>query len=105
MTADSHEPIDVRVARRLRMARLAAGLTVREVAAQTGIKDHSILVRYENGEARPPLHRLALLARTYGLSLSALLATDDALMPLIAALEQADPQVWILVASLIDERR
>lgn len=102
---DLQEPIDVRVARRLRSARLAAGFTVREAAAQSGVPDHSMIVRYENGDARPPLDRLALLAHVYGLTVAALLVADDALMPLIAALEQADPVVWSDLVLLLSKER
>jgi transcriptional regulator with XRE-family HTH domain len=99
---NEHEAVDVRVARRLRAYRLAAGLTVREVASHLDLQDHSILVRYENGGARPSLDRLAQLAQLYGLTAAALLARDDALVPLIAALERADPQVWIAIAPLLE---
>jgi transcriptional regulator with XRE-family HTH domain len=99
---NGHEAVDVRVARRLRAYRLAAGLTVREVAMHLGMRDHSILVRYENGSARPSLDRLAQLAQLYGLTLAALLANDDALVPLIAALERAEPQIWLSVAPLLE---
>jgi transcriptional regulator with XRE-family HTH domain len=102
---DTTEPIDVRVARRLRGARLAAGLTVREAATQIGLDDHSIIVRYENGSARPPLDRLSRLASCYGLTAAALLASNDALVPLITALEQSDAQLWAAVAALLAPAR
>jgi transcriptional regulator with XRE-family HTH domain len=86
MSGDT-EAIDVRVARRLRDARVAAGLTVREAATQAGV-DHSQIVKYENGTHRPPLDRLDMLARAYGLTLAALLAENDALVPIIADLER-----------------
>lgn len=86
------EPLDALVARRLRAARIAAGLTVREAAAAAGIPDHSVLVRYENSAARPPLERLRALASAYETTLAALLAERDEVVPLIAAIERADTQ-------------
>jgi transcriptional regulator with XRE-family HTH domain len=103
MTPSPEESIDVRVARRLRMARINAGLTVREAAARLGTDDHSLLVRYENGAVRPPLERLHALAQAYGLTASALLASDDTLVPLIAALERANPQVWASLAEMLTD--
>ncbi len=87
--SEFREPVDVRVARRLRTARLNARLTVREAAEQAGFDDHSPIVRYENGTTRPPLERLEALAGVYGLTLAALLAETDAAMPLIVELERA----------------
>lgn len=86
------EPLDTMVARRLKEARIAAGLTVREAAAAAGIPDHSLLVRYENSVARPPLERLRALATTYDTTLAALLTERDEVVKLIAAIERADTQ-------------
>lgn len=84
------EPLEARVGRRLREARIAAGLTVREAAAAAGIPDHSLLVRYENSAARPPLERLHALATAYDTTLAALLTERDEVVSLIAAIERAD---------------
>lgn len=86
------EPLDTLVARRLREARIAAGMTVREAAAAAGIPDHSLLVRYENSVARPPLERLHALATAYGTTLAALVTERDEVVKLIAAIERADTQ-------------
>lgn len=86
------EPLDTLVARRLREARIAAGMTVREAAAAAGIPDHSLLVRYENRKTRPPLDRLYALAEAYNTTLAALLAKRDEVVKLIAAIELADAQ-------------
>lgn len=95
------EPLGARVGRRLRQARIAAGLTVREAAQQAGLPDHSLLVRYEQSAARPPLERLQALAATYSLTLAALLAERDDVVPLIALIEQADPAtLQLLLAAL-----
>ena len=103
MTLSPEESIDVRVARRLRMARINAGLTVREAAARLGTDDHSLLVRYENGAVRPPLERLHALVQAYGLTVSALLASDDTLVLLIAALERASPELWASLAKMLTD--
>ena len=84
-------PLDGRIGRRLREARIAAGLTMREAASSAGIPNHSLLVRYENGTARPPLDRLAALASAYDTTLAAILAERDEAVALITAIEQASP--------------
>jgi transcriptional regulator with XRE-family HTH domain len=83
------EPIAARVARRLRDARIAAGLTVREAAARAGLPSHSLIVKYERGAVAPPLERLRALALAYGVTPAALLAEHDAAVPVIALLERA----------------
>lgn len=75
--------------RRLFDTRVAAGLTVRGAAQAIGV-DHSMIVRYENAQATPPLERLIALAHLYGTTPAALLSHTDAAIPLIAAIEQAD---------------
>jgi transcriptional regulator with XRE-family HTH domain len=75
--------------RRLFDTRVAAGLTVRAAAQAIGV-DHSMIVRYENAQAAPPLERLIALADLYGASPAALLATTDAAMPLLALIDRAD---------------
>ncbi|PDV96824.1 helix-turn-helix domain-containing protein [Candidatus Chloroploca asiatica] len=85
-----HERLAQRVGRRLRAARFAAGLTVREAARLAGLPGHTQLVRYENGTAQPPLERLALLATVYGTTPAALLAVHDEAVALIAVIERAD---------------
>ncbi len=52
---------------RLREARQAANLTVRDAGERLGL-DHSMIVRYENGDLLPPLDRLIALADLYGLT-------------------------------------
>lgn len=87
------ESLAARLGRRLRAARFAAGLTVREAAAAAGLPSHTQLVRYENGTAQPPLDRLASLAETYGTTPSALLAAHDEAVGIVAALDRADAAV------------
>lgn len=88
----TNEPLETLVARRLREARIAAGLTVREAAAAAGIPDHSVLVRYENSVARPTLERLHALATAYDTTLAALVTERDEVVKLVAAIERADTQ-------------
>lgn len=102
MHAHVTEPIAVRVARRLRAARIQAGLTVREAAALLGDIDHSMIVKYENGTTRLSLERLAVFAAAYDLTPAALLAVHDNLMPIIAAIERADPEHLTVLATALD---
>ena len=82
------EPLGARVARRLRDARIQAGMTVREAAAELAIS-HTLIVKYENGAVAPPFDRLQSLAAIYRTSAAALLAERDEAIPLLALLDQA----------------
>jgi transcriptional regulator with XRE-family HTH domain len=84
------EPLSTRLSRRLREARVSAGLTMREAAQLAGIANHSLLVRYENGDSAPPPARLEALADAYETTVAALLAEQDEAVALIALLERAD---------------
>lgn len=84
------EPLATRLGRRLREARVRAGLTVREAAQAAGIPNHSLLVRYENNDAHPPPERLEALADAYETTAAALLAERDEAVALIALLDRAD---------------
>jgi transcriptional regulator with XRE-family HTH domain len=86
---------------RLRAARQAANLTVREAGERLGV-DHSMIVRYENGESLPPLDRLIALADLYGLTPAALLARHAATVPLIAAIDRAEEDGIARLAALLD---
>ena len=79
-------PLDDRKGRRLRAARIAAGLTMRDVASSAEIPNHSILVRYKHGIAREPLGRLAALASAYDTTLAATLAERDEAVTLIGVI-------------------
>lgn len=74
---------------RLREARLNAHLTVREAAERAGLHSHGTLVQYEHGHVRPPLDRLAALARAYEVPLASLVVSDEALIPIVTMLERA----------------
>ena len=54
---------------RLRAARKAADLTLRDVSARTGWH-HSIPHRFESGEVEPRANALAFLAGLYGVDLA-----------------------------------
>jgi len=82
------EPLGTRVARRLRDARIHAGMTVREAAAELAIS-HTLIVKYENGVVAPSFERLQSLAAIYHTSAAALLAERDEAIPLLAVLDQA----------------
>jgi transcriptional regulator with XRE-family HTH domain len=87
---------------RLRDARQAANLTVREVGKRLGV-DHSMIVRYENAESLPPLDRLITLADIYGLTPAALLARHAAAVSVIAAIDQAEAGTIARLAGLLDD--
>ena len=87
---------------RLREARQAANMTVREVGERLGV-DHSMIVRYENGESLPPLDRLITLAEIYGLTPAALLARHAAGITVIAAIDQAEAGTIARLGALLDD--
>ena len=87
---------------RLRDARQTANLTVREVGERLGV-DHSMIVRYENGESLPPLDRLIALADVYGLTPAALLARHAAAVSVIAAIDQAEAGAIARLGALLDD--
>jgi transcriptional regulator with XRE-family HTH domain len=87
---------------RLREARQAANLTVREVGERRGV-DHSRSVRYENGDSLPPLDRLITLADIYGLTPAALLARHAAGISVIAAIDQAEAGTIARLGALLDD--
>jgi transcriptional regulator with XRE-family HTH domain len=78
------------VGRRLRAAREEAGVSLRELAQRVGLRDHTVLIKYEQGRTAPTSTRLISLARALGVSPAALLASHDAAIPLITAVDQAD---------------
>jgi len=86
---------------RLREARQTANLTVRDAGERLGV-DHSMIVRYENGESLPPLDRLIALAGIYGLTPAALLARHAVAVPVIAAIDQAEADTITRLAALLD---
>src|SRR5205809_212622 len=88
---------------RLRDARQTANLTVREVGERLGV-DHSMVVRYENGESLPPLDRMIALADLYRLTPAALLARYAAAIPIIIAIDQAEASAIARLGALLDER-
>jgi len=81
-----------RIGGRLRRAREAAGLTLRELALQVGLRDHTIILKYERGETAPTITRLYALAQALGMTPAALLAAHDEAVALITAVDTADQE-------------
>jgi HTH-type transcriptional regulator, cell division transcriptional repressor len=81
-----------RVGGRLRRAREAAGLTLRELAAQVGLRDHTVILKYERGVTAPTITRLYALAQALRVTPAALLAAHDEAVALIAAVDTADQE-------------
>jgi transcriptional regulator with XRE-family HTH domain len=98
----NQERMATKVARRLRAARIKAGMTVREVAASLNIS-HTLIVKYENGTVAPSFDRLDALARIYGLTAAALLADQDAGISVLAAIDQASAAQLAHLRHVLDE--
>ena len=96
------ERMATKVARRLRAARIEAGMTVREVAATLDIS-HTLIVKYENGTIAPSFDRLDTLARIYGLTPAALLADHDETISVLAAIDQASAAQLAHLTRALDE--
>src|SRR6185436_11871314 len=96
------ERMAAKVARRLRAARIKAGMTVREVAASLDIS-HTLIVKYENGTIAPSFDRLDALAGIYGLTAAALLADHDETISMLAALDQASAAQLEQLTRVLDE--
>jgi transcriptional regulator with XRE-family HTH domain len=96
------ERMAAKVARRLRAARIKAGMTVREVAASLDIS-HTLIVKYENGTVAPSFNRLDALARIYGLTPAALLADHDETISVLAAIDQASAAQLAQLTHVLDE--
>ena len=96
------ETMMVRVARRLRDARIKASMTVREVAACLDIS-HTLIVKYENAAVAPSFDRLDALARIYGLTPAALLAEHDETVPLLAAIDQANAALLAQLMQVLEQ--
>ena len=98
------EPLGTRVARRLRDARIHAGMTVREAAAELAIS-HTLIVKYENEVVAPSFERLQSLAAIYRTSAAALLAERDEAIPLFALLDQATAAEIVQLIQLVNDAR
>jgi len=70
------EEVDLLVARRLHALRRERGVTLTALAAQTGFSA-AHLSRLEKGERQPSIATLLLLARVYGVPVSALVDDQD----------------------------
>ncbi|WP_312813001.1 helix-turn-helix transcriptional regulator [Brevundimonas sp.] len=67
-----NKSLDIEIGRRLRQARMAKGLTQKEMAAAIGLS-HQSIQKYENGESRLSLSTLALLRHQLGIEAADLL--------------------------------
>jgi transcriptional regulator with XRE-family HTH domain len=90
--ADEERRAAARLGRRLRFAREEAGFSLRELAQRVGLRDHTVLIKYERGATAPTSVRLLSLARALGCSAAALLADRDAAVPIIDAVDRADEE-------------
>lgn len=61
-----NKSLDVEIGRRLRQARIAKGLTQKDMAASVGLS-HQAIQKYENGESRLSLSTLAQLRQHTGI--------------------------------------
>jgi transcriptional regulator with XRE-family HTH domain len=88
--AFDEERAAVRLGARLRVAREEAGVSLRELARQLGLRDHTVLIKYERGVTPPRSVRLQAIAQILGCSAAALLAATDEAAPIINAVDHAD---------------
>jgi HTH-type transcriptional regulator, cell division transcriptional repressor len=91
-----------RIGARLRAARETAGLSLRELAQRVGLRDHTVIIKYEQGRTSPSTARLVSLAAALGVSPAALLAARDAAAPLLATIDQANEAQLAQVAFMLD---
>lgn len=80
----------VRLGARLRAAREKACVSLRELARNLGLRDHTVLIKYERGSTAPSSVRLQAIAHVLGCSAAALLATTDDAVPIIHTVDHAD---------------
>lgn len=95
--SNTHEPIDVRVRRRLRELRSEQGLTLAQVAARASI-DISTLSRLESGKRRLALDHIPALAGALGVTADDLLGAPAAPDPRVRSRPQryAGLTIWPL---------
>lgn len=67
-----NKSLDIEIGRRLRQARVAKGLTQKDLAASIGLS-HQAVQKYESGESRLSLSTLARLRQHLGIEASDLL--------------------------------
>lgn len=91
-TRSEEQQAAVLLGRRLRAAREEAGLSLRELAQRIGLRDHTVLLKYERGATVPTSVRLISLAQALGCSAAGLLAANDAAVPIISAIDRAGEQ-------------
>ena len=91
--------MNIEIANRLVKLRKENGLSQEELAAKIGISRQAVS-KWERAEASPDTDNLILLARLYGISLDALLATEEEVLPPQAESEgREDPRTCLLYTS------
>ena len=60
------------IASRLLNLRCSAGLTQKQAAEKIGVSE-GVVFKWENGQSQPPLHRLPMIAKAYGVSIKDLI--------------------------------
>jgi transcriptional regulator with XRE-family HTH domain len=99
--SDAPRSLALRVAERLREARLTALLTQREAAQRAGLTNHSLLHKYETGAIQPSYDTLERIATVYGLTAAALLAREDAAVSLLSLIDGADTALLARLSQLL----
>jgi transcriptional regulator with XRE-family HTH domain len=92
-----------RLGQRLRAAREDAGLSLRELAQRVGLRDHTVLIKYERGETPPSSARLVALARAIDCSAAALLADNDMAVAIITTIDRADEPLLAQLQFILEQ--
>lgn len=88
--------------KRLRQARLALGISQRELGRRIGLSEDVVssrVTRYERGTSEPDFATAAQLAKELGVPLAYLLADNDALADVILAVSSMSPAEQRKIAS------
>jgi len=75
------DSIDVEVGRRVRIERIARGLSQTDLASQIGVTSFQQLQKYESGQNRISIGRLTLIGRALGFDVTYLLSAGNQMTP------------------------
>lgn len=96
MNGARSKPTTTLFGRRLREARLAAGMTQGQLGGLLGMDDQNTAAprvsRYETGKYEPSLETMAQIADALGLPVAYFHATSDPLAQIILAVSKLDPE-------------
>ena len=96
MNGARSKPTTTLFGRRLRDARLAAGMTQGQLGGLLGMDDQNTAAqrvsRYETGKYEPSLETMAQIADVLGLPVAYFHATSDPLAQIILAVSKLDPK-------------